>query len=58
MVNTSVAASVCANAADFVEGYNFADQLERNVNSSLVCTEKIVNTHKVSELVANEFTLK
>ena len=50
MVINSVTASTCADdAADLMEGNNFSGQLERNVNISHVCTDRIVNTHTVSE---------
>ena len=47
MTINSVTASTCADdAADLMEGSNCVDQLERNVNASHVCTERIINTHK------------
>ena len=58
MVVNSVTTSTCADAADLMESNNFAAQLERNVNISHVCTERVINSHNVSELVANEFPLK
>ena len=58
MVVNSVTTSTCADAADLMESNNFAAQLERNVNISHVCTERVINSHSVSELVANEFPLK
>ena len=52
MTINSVTASTCADdAADLMEGNNFADQLERDVNVSHICTERIINTHKFLSLL-------
>ena len=58
MAMNSMVTSTCTDAADLMEGNNFVDKLERNVNISHVCTEKLINSHKVSELVSNEIPLK
>ena len=58
MAINAMVTSTCADAADLMEGHNFVDKLERNVNICHICTEKLINSHKVLELVRNEFLLE
>ena len=58
VVINSVTTSTYAEATELIESNNFAEKLERNVKISHVCTERVIDSHKVSELVANEFPLK
>ena len=58
MVINSITTSTYSDAADVLDEGNFGNVLQRNVNISHVCSERLLGTHKVYEIVNNERPLR
>ena len=57
MIINSVFTSICANAVDVLNHFKIFNIFEKNANISHIFTEKMIDTHIVSEITASELLL-